>query len=402
MYYSSIGILGLLVLIIINADVLRISSRGGADKTQISYRNFLYSVIGYYITDVLWEGLYALKLTSLIFVETTVYFAIMALSVFLWTQYIIAYLKIKKTFSVILNFTGRFFLAFQIAVLTINFLYPIAFWFDSDCIYHVSLARLLNLAIQFVLFLTTALYTMIYTKKYHGKNRNKYRTIWTSSLTLTIFVAAQAFHPFMPFYSIGYLLATTLIHTFVQEAEKAEHQQELERLLQVEEIQEKELGSVRLMAYTDPLTGVKSKHAYQEDVLGIEKRIEDGILKDFGVIVLDVNNLKLTNDTKGHDEGDRLIKNASRIIGHAFKRSPVYRIGGDEFTVFLMGEDFKKKEELIASFNRQIEKNKTDGKIVIASGFASYDELPEKNYKALFELADKRMYERKKELKGEL
>ena len=55
---------------------------------------------------------------------------------------------------------------------------------------------------------------------------------------------------------------------------------------------------------------------------------------------------------------------------------------GDEFVAFLMNEDYKNRKKLLENFNRQIEKNQSDGSVVIASG-----------------LADRRMYERKKELK---
>ena len=74
------------------------------------------------------------------------------------------------------------------------------------------------------------------------------------------------------------------------------------------------------------LTGVKNKNSWQEDVSGIEKRLEDGVLKDFGLIIFDVNGLKLVNDSKGHEEGDRLLKSGCKIICQIFKHSPIYRI----------------------------------------------------------------------------
>lgn len=53
------------------------------------------------------------------------------------------------------------------------------------------------------------------------------------------------------------------------------------------------------------------------------------------MIVFDINNLKIINDTLGHDFGDILIIDSCKLICKVFKRSPVYRIGGDEFVVIL-------------------------------------------------------------------
>ena len=400
MYYSSIGILALLILLINNIDILKISPHKKISPTNRTYRNFLQCLMLFYIADFIWSALYSLKLMRLLFIETTVFFVIMALTVYLWTQYVIAYLHTKNIFASILKYTGLIFIICQTLGLILNFFYPIVFWFDSEGVYHAASVRLLNLLVQFLLFLSVSIYTMFYTSSVQGTIRKRCRTIWTSSLTLAFFVAVQTFFPLMPFYSIGFMLATSLIHAFVQEAESAARREQLEKLLQVEEIQEAELGSARLMAYTDPLTGVKNKNAYIEDIDGIERRREDGVLKDFAIIVFDVNGLKIINDTKGHDAGDRFIKSACKIICQNFKHSPIYRIGGDEFVAFLLKEDFAKRNELLENFTRQIEKNKADGKVIIASGLAEFDPKLDDNYLRLFERADQKMYENKKQLKG--
>ena len=334
------------------------------------------------------------------YADTVVFFVAMALTLFFWTHYVIHYIGEKGRFPSLLKYAGRVFLMFMAVTLIANFFSPVIFYFDENGVYHTKNGRYLTLFLQILIFFSTALYMLAISIRTHGTAKRRHRTIGLFSLAMTALVIIQVIFPLHPIYTIAYLLGTCLIHTFVLEDEKEERRKELERLLQVEKIQEKELGSARLLAYTDPLTGVKSKGAYTEDVLGIEKRIEDGILKDFGIIVFDVNNLKTTNDTKGHEEGDKLIKTACRIICHSFKHSPVYRIGGDEFTVFLMGEDFKNRERLLSAFNHQIEKNKTDGSVVISCGCARFDEIHERTFKALFSLADSRMYERKRALKG--
>ena len=89
-----------------------------------------------------------------------------------------------------------------------------------------------------------------------------------------------------------------------------------------------------MLAYRDSLTGLRNTTSYKEWILDFEKNISDDCAA-FGVAVLDINNLKETNDNYGHIIGNKLIVTVSHIISDTFKRSPVFRIGGDEFLVFV-------------------------------------------------------------------
>ena len=399
MYYSSIGIVAFLVHVIINYDVLTKSKHEQTSESHKAYKAFLSCVLIYYIFDILWGVIYTLKLPLLSYAWTELYFLTVAITVFLWTRYVIIYLNKETFFSKIIKYAGIIFLVFEFLSIILNLFIPIMFYYDEEGGYHTGKARTATMFAQILLFLVTSIYTLTITVKNHGKIRHRHRTIGGFGIAMTIFVIFSAIYPILPFYSLGYLLGICLIHTFVLEGEKEDRREKLENLLQVEKIREAELGSARLMAYTDSLTGVKSKTAYQEDIIGIGKRIEDGILKDFAVAVFDVNGLKLVNDTKGHDEGDKVIKEACAIICKTFKHSPIYRIGGDEFVAFLMGEDFKHKTELVKAFDSQMEKNLTDKHVVVSCGFTEFEAGQDKSYPAVFSRADMKMYERKKQLK---
>lgn len=65
---------------------------------------------------------------------------------------------------------------------------------------------------------------------------------------------------------------------------------------------------------------------------------------DFGIVVLDLNDLKKVNDNFGHALGNKLISTAAKTIAEVFKRSPVFRVGGDEFVVVLQN---KNRHEII-------------------------------------------------------
>ena len=161
-----------------------------------------------------------------------------------------------------------------------------------------------------------------------------------------------------------------------------------------------ERDQARIVAFTDPLTGVKSKHAYtiQEELIGGE--IAEGKAADFAVIVCDVNGLKKINDTLGHKAGDEYIRAACDMLCEYFKHSPVYRVGGDEFVVLLQGKDYDRRAEIMLDINKEIEANITLEKVVMSLGLSDFDPENDKSFHEVFKRADGLMYERKQQLKS--
>lgn len=166
------------------------------------------------------------------------------------------------------------------------------------------------------------------------------------------------------------------------------------------------LDFVSQLAYMDGLTGIGNRTAFQEKMEELEKRKqEEGSI---GIVIFDVNNLKWVNDTLGHSEGDQMIKKGAEAISHAFTQENgyCYRIGGDEFVVFILGEQIAERcgqainrlQEELDAYNSEQNRNYD---LSIASGYAVYDEsCAEKTLAELFEIADARMYENKKKMKN--
>lgn len=161
-----------------------------------------------------------------------------------------------------------------------------------------------------------------------------------------------------------------------------------------------ERDQAHTVAFTDPLTGVKSKHAFAVNEGKMETRIVDGDVGEFGVIVCDVNGLKKVNDTLGHKAGDEYIRSACRMLCEYFKHSPVFRIGGDEFVVILEGHDYEERYAILGSINEEIEGNIGKGKVVISLGLAEFDASVDQSFHEVFQRADGIMYERKMQLKS--
>ncbi len=398
MAYSSIAIIALIVHIIINFDVFK-NKKNTSKYLNNSYRLFLYSVMANYIMDALWGLLYEAKLIKLVYIDTFFYFAAMTIAVFFWTRYVIEFLNEKNIFIKILSIFGWSYLILDGLSLFVNFFIPVKYYFDSDGGYHACITRYIALSVQVFMFFITAIYVFVYAYKTKGKEKLRRRTIGGFGLVMTLFVLAQYFYPLLPLYSIGYLLGTCLIHTFVLEAEKEDYRNKLEELISKEKLQKQELGSTRKLAYTDALTGIKNKRAFTEVQEELENKIASGNLSELGIIVCDLNGLKNINDTQGHEAGDIYIKDAAKLICNVFKHSPVFRIGGDEFVILLSGEDYGNRDALLNNFDKMMYENILKKEVVISTGLDIY--IPEKadTFQIVFERADKKMYARKKLLK---
>ena len=135
MTYSIIGILATILLLIGNHDVLR--KQGGSEysRTRLYYRRFLLGVLVYYITDMLWGLLDVQRLTSLQFIDTTIYFVAMIATVVLWARYVVSYLDRKNFFERSLLLTGQAIFWVFLVFIIVNFFYPVYFWFDEQGVY---------------------------------------------------------------------------------------------------------------------------------------------------------------------------------------------------------------------------------------------------------------------------
>ncbi|MDD6088119.1 MAG: diguanylate cyclase [Desulfovibrionaceae bacterium] len=164
-----------------------------------------------------------------------------------------------------------------------------------------------------------------------------------------------------------------------------------------------QLDHSRIQAMRDGLTGVKNRMAYLTAISSLNQKLKRKEVSEFGIIVFDINGLKESNDTRGHTAGDRLIQCACRLICRIFAHSPVFRIGGDEFVVLLLEEDYLNREMLLQQFETSmrttvIDENRRDY-LSVAYGLAVYD----KNHpdsESVFQQADANMYARKALMKG--
>lgn len=163
-------------------------------------------------------------------------------------------------------------------------------------------------------------------------------------------------------------------------------------------MQEKERDFLIKSAYTDELTQIHNRRYCMEYMT----RVREMENPDYTVFCFDLNNLKTTNDTYGHAQGDILIRSAADVIVNAFEsHGIVARMGGDEFIAIAETNNPEEISAMIGEFRDNIaQKNEEipDLHLSIAFGYASCSPK-EYNIEKIYQIADDLMYENKQKMK---
>lgn len=149
---------------------------------------------------------------------------------------------------------------------------------------------------------------------------------------------------------------------------------------------------IQYMSFHDELTGLYNRR-YMEDAM---RRLDTYRNFPFAIMMLDLNNLKLTNDVFGHEMGDSLIKKTADFLRDIFRADDIIsRIGGDEFCI-LMPKTSVEAAQIVKQRIKNTSENYSVGplRVSIAAGCAVKTEETEKIEDILRD-ADTNMYEDK-------
>ena len=151
---------------------------------------------------------------------------------------------------------------------------------------------------------------------------------------------------------------------------------------------------LKYLSLHDPLTGLYNRAYFEEEM----HRLDNSRLEFIGLIVCDIDGLKLINDTLGHDKGDELLITASDVIKQSFRESDVVaRVGGDEFAILFPNSPKPKVEDIcrrikqaVVAYNRK----KRLMPLSISTGFAIRSNFNQ-SMAELYREADNNMYKEK-------
>jgi len=148
------------------------------------------------------------------------------------------------------------------------------------------------------------------------------------------------------------------------------------------------------LSYYDGLTGAYNRYYLEKEVNVIDTENDTPT----GIIFCDLDNLKVTNDTLGHNFGDKLIVNAFKILKDIIpENSIIARTGGDEFVAIIKNTSLNKVKALYIQLCESVaQQNKynTDLEVKVSIGY-SFSDTSLGVIRDFIAIADKNMYKAK-------
>lgn len=152
---------------------------------------------------------------------------------------------------------------------------------------------------------------------------------------------------------------------------------------------QKLLDQMKMMSWSDMLTGVNNRNAMNlrvDSIVNGEEELPD----ETAVIYTDINGLKQVNDNGGHADGDRMLKKAANILKDVFPDGDIYRAGGDEFMVLVTGVP----EHIIEERIEKLKVYRSD-KADVSFSVGYFCSCGKTDIRHAMTMADKRMYDDK-------
>ena len=191
--------------------------------------------------------------------------------------------------------------------------------------------------------------------------------------------------------SSGKLLPIRIIGHYLEYQEK---EMEVAFVQDITEQKERE-KEIQYLLYRDELTDVYNRRFLKEEM----NRLDTERQLPISIVMVDINGLKLINDSLGHEKGDELLVRTAKLLKNSVRDEDILaRCGGDEFVIFLPQtprEKAHKIYERIQSRCKQVcENEKEDLAISLALGIATKTD-PDQDLEEVLDKADENMYQNK-------
>lgn len=178
---------------------------------------------------------------------------------------------------------------------------------------------------------------------------------------------------------------------------------------------EAEVEKLKGLACVDELTNLYNRRGFKEEsdkyireVLGSREHQNRAsvLIKNFAIVIFDIDNFKNINDTYGHDCGDIVIRELAKLIKDRVREIDlVARWGGEEMMVSLIGASEKDACVVANDIREKISDEEFEYgdkkfKVTISGGVASFEN--EDDFEAIFKNADQALYKAKKTGKNKI
>lgn len=231
-------------------------------------------------------------------------------------------------------------------------------------------------------------------------NDLKVGTILTTVYIVLIFICSLFWH--VNFHGFGetlkLLAGLTLFSLLVYILEYSRKQVNARMVNTIDRLEQ--------LSYKDELTKLYNRHFLSRHILNNQELNNKSVL----FCITDIDNFKGYNDCYGHLTGDETLMRIAQAKKKTFgddKSHFVIRLGGEEFGGFIFGEE--ESQQRVEKFYKALKslsiehKNNQDCEICTVSiGAVFCDNFNELNFRKLYELADKALYEAKNNGKNQV
>lgn len=155
----------------------------------------------------------------------------------------------------------------------------------------------------------------------------------------------------------------------------------------------------RLAAY-DELTGILSRRAF---LLESELKLEQAVKKrvPISLLLLDLDNFKVVNDTYGHDMGDEVLRLFALTVEANLGNDDLFgRVGGEEFAILLYGLDEQGCDDKAETLRRAVQSSSVEqipSGSTVSIGAITLVPGPEVSFNTLYKQSDQALYRAKQE-----
>ena len=238
--YSAIAFLAMAIHLIINSGMI-VETKMVKARGALEYRRFLWGVFAYYIVDACWGVLAGLGWTSILYIDTVLYYLAIAVSVLTWCRFAIAYLNLGKWIARTLSGFGYAFLSLYVVMLTVNLFNDCIFYFDAQGNYVPGTLRAMIFYPLVALNVPMAIFALLKALGGNRRMRRRFLVVFLFCLTMMAAVTMQIIWTPYPYYALGCLLGTCFLHVFLVEDERAEmrktaieHEQTVKHMAEIE------------------------------------------------------------------------------------------------------------------------------------------------------------------------